>query len=273
MGKKKRSKKFNISNRLAYTLIIVLSIVLLGIGVYAYNLPPPTNVGHTANELDLDWGSVSSCTGTPTPCDSFYTYSTCNSQDGCSWGCSGGSFNIYCEMAHTSSECNNIGGCSWSSSSGCYGSGYDTFDCRDLNPSTGCIYSLGGYQMAAPCYPGCSGTVAPCSSYPTSTCSNHAGCSVTTIQRTITPTPKGIAIPNLNVGLLCDLAGTNCVRVIGTQPSTAGTYTNGVDSQRRIRENQWASCPSGSYVSSVHTEPYSSSSAMIKVTCTPLPIR
>ncbi len=51
MSKKKRSKKFNISNRLAYTLIIVLSIVLLGIGVYAYNLPPPTNVGHTLNEI------------------------------------------------------------------------------------------------------------------------------------------------------------------------------------------------------------------------------
>lgn len=51
MSKKKRSKKFNISNRLAYTLIIILSIVLLGMGVYAYNMPPPTNVGHTINEI------------------------------------------------------------------------------------------------------------------------------------------------------------------------------------------------------------------------------
>ena len=51
MVKKKGLKKFNISNKLAYTLIVILSIALLGIGVYAYNLPPPTNVGHTLNEI------------------------------------------------------------------------------------------------------------------------------------------------------------------------------------------------------------------------------
>lgn len=51
MVKKKGLKKFDISNKLAYTLMVVLSIALLGISVVAYNMPPPTNVGHTLNEL------------------------------------------------------------------------------------------------------------------------------------------------------------------------------------------------------------------------------
>lgn len=58
MVKKKGLKKFNISNKLAYTLMIILSIALLGIGVVAYNLPPPTNVGHTLNELQVPSGCV-----------------------------------------------------------------------------------------------------------------------------------------------------------------------------------------------------------------------
>ncbi len=269
MGKKKRSKKFNISNRLAYTLIIVLSIVLLGIGVYAYGTNNPSVMGHTAGELDLDWGTAYSCAGTPNPCSSITLQSTCNNNVGCSWGCTGGSFNIYCSMANTAVDCNNIGGCSWSGSS-CYGSGYDPYNCEDLTQS-GCGF-IGGVSTG--CYIGCSGTPRACSTFSTqSSCNLQSGCSWTGIPNTIKNSSKGIVIPYLNINLLCDLTGTNCVSVRGTQSPTPGTYTNGVDSQRRIRENQWASCPSGSYVSSVHTEPYSDSSAMIKVTCTPLPIR
>ena len=48
---KKRLKKFNISNKLAYTLIVIALVIGLGIGVVAYNLPPPTFVGHTTNEI------------------------------------------------------------------------------------------------------------------------------------------------------------------------------------------------------------------------------
>ena len=51
MKKEKRLKKFNISNRLAYTLMVILSIALLGIGVWA----AAPNPGHSANELELDW--------------------------------------------------------------------------------------------------------------------------------------------------------------------------------------------------------------------------
>ncbi|MEK6833007.1 MAG: hypothetical protein AABY32_03075 [Nanoarchaeota archaeon] len=60
MVSKKRLKKFNISNKLAYTLIVILSIVLLGIGVYAYNYAPsnPTIMGHTTNEIT--WPTCSS---------------------------------------------------------------------------------------------------------------------------------------------------------------------------------------------------------------------
>lgn len=48
---KKRKEKLNISNRLAYFLIGVSVIILLGIGVYAYDGGTPSVMGHTANEL------------------------------------------------------------------------------------------------------------------------------------------------------------------------------------------------------------------------------
>ena len=49
---KKRKKNFEISNKLAYTLIAILSIILIGVGVYAWNYPgPPSTMGHSAGEL------------------------------------------------------------------------------------------------------------------------------------------------------------------------------------------------------------------------------
>lgn len=51
MVSKKRASKFNISNKLAYTLIVILSIVLIGVGVYAYGGSAPSTMGHSAGEL------------------------------------------------------------------------------------------------------------------------------------------------------------------------------------------------------------------------------
>jgi hypothetical protein len=56
MKKKKVMKRFNISNKLAFTLMVVLSIVLLGIGVYAWGGTNPPVIGHSAGELDLSAG-------------------------------------------------------------------------------------------------------------------------------------------------------------------------------------------------------------------------
>lgn len=55
MVKKKGLKRFDISNRLAYTLMVILSIALLGIGVYA----AAPNPGHSANQIG-DWPACGS---------------------------------------------------------------------------------------------------------------------------------------------------------------------------------------------------------------------
>lgn len=55
MVKKKGLKKFDISNKLAYTLMVVLSIALLGISVYAFSSDPtagtPSVMGHSLGEI------------------------------------------------------------------------------------------------------------------------------------------------------------------------------------------------------------------------------
>jgi hypothetical protein len=54
---KKKSGVFNsMSNKLAYTLMVILSIALLGIGVYAYGTSNPSNMGHTLGEIDHSGG-------------------------------------------------------------------------------------------------------------------------------------------------------------------------------------------------------------------------
>ena len=55
MKKEKRLKKFNISNKLGYTLMVILSIALLGIGVWA----AAPNPGHSANQIG-DWPACGS---------------------------------------------------------------------------------------------------------------------------------------------------------------------------------------------------------------------
>jgi hypothetical protein len=53
MVSKKGLKKFNISNKLAYTLIVILSIVLIGVGVYALSPGITPNPGHIIGEVAL----------------------------------------------------------------------------------------------------------------------------------------------------------------------------------------------------------------------------
>ncbi len=56
---KRNKHKFNflnISNKLAYTLIVVLTIILVALGVYAYGGSAPATMGHSAGELDLSGG-------------------------------------------------------------------------------------------------------------------------------------------------------------------------------------------------------------------------
>ncbi len=274
MKKEKRLKKFNISNRLAYTLMVILSIALLGIGVYAYN---PAVFGHNAADLNLDWGSVQSCIGSVYSC-SYYDYdeTQCWDQNGCSYGCSGGEFSLTCGMAYDYQGCQALG-CNWDSfSNSCGGYVNTPMNCNYLSVEDCQNYRLSPYSPAIslPCYLGCSGIPNSCSSFsPNSECTNQGGCSISTAYNRITNSSRGLVIPNLNVGLLCSENGANCVSVRGSQPSAPGTFTNGDDSTRRMRVNQWTGCPSGSYVSSLRVEAYSDSTSMVKVSCTPLPIR
>lgn len=81
MVKKKGLKKFNISNRLAYTLIVILSLALFGIGVYAFGVVP--NPGHPVSQLQtcdnngqtlVMSGGVWTC-ATPSSTDTRFTIS------------------------------------------------------------------------------------------------------------------------------------------------------------------------------------------------------
>ncbi len=49
--KKGVKKESNFSKRLSYTIIAVLSILLVGVGVYAYGTSAPSTFGHTMSEL------------------------------------------------------------------------------------------------------------------------------------------------------------------------------------------------------------------------------
>ena len=80
MKKEKRLKKFNISNKLAYALMVILSIALLGIGVYANSVGTKPNPGHLLSELSpnspcssgqvLTWNGNNIVCSTPTATDS-----------------------------------------------------------------------------------------------------------------------------------------------------------------------------------------------------------
>ncbi|MFH1503484.1 MAG: hypothetical protein ABIE36_02410, partial [Candidatus Diapherotrites archaeon] len=51
MVSKKRSKKFNISNKLAYTLMIIALVVGLGVGVIALSAGETPNPGHNIQSV------------------------------------------------------------------------------------------------------------------------------------------------------------------------------------------------------------------------------
>lgn len=59
MARKKRAIVFNISNKLAYTLIVILSIVLIGVGVYALTPGVAPNPGHTIDYIAPPAGCIS----------------------------------------------------------------------------------------------------------------------------------------------------------------------------------------------------------------------
>jgi len=56
MIKKNNLKKFNISNKLAYTLIAIFSFIFIGVGVYAYGGSVPATMGHSTGELSPPTG-------------------------------------------------------------------------------------------------------------------------------------------------------------------------------------------------------------------------
>jgi hypothetical protein len=85
MTKKKGLKRFNlfnISNKLGYTLIVILTIVLLGIGVYANSVGTAPNPGHLLSTLSPDSpcssGQVVSWNGANLVCTTPTTLPSCS---------------------------------------------------------------------------------------------------------------------------------------------------------------------------------------------------
>jgi len=54
--KKKRGMKINLSNRWKYTFIVLGMLLVVAVGVYAYGTLNPSNMGHTAREMDFTGG-------------------------------------------------------------------------------------------------------------------------------------------------------------------------------------------------------------------------
>jgi hypothetical protein len=54
--KSKVNLSINVSKRLLYTLIAIGILAIVGVGVYAFGGSQPSNVGHSAGELDLSGG-------------------------------------------------------------------------------------------------------------------------------------------------------------------------------------------------------------------------
>lgn len=91
------SKRFNISNKLFYTIVFVIALVLIGVGVYAYGTSSPTTFGHSTNEIAapsgcssgqvLSWtGSSWTCTDTGVSGLEVVTLDTCNGEVSCPSG-------------------------------------------------------------------------------------------------------------------------------------------------------------------------------------------
>lgn len=50
--KKGVKRKFNFSNKLSYSIIVVLAVLLVGVSVYAYGTSSPSTFGHSISEID-----------------------------------------------------------------------------------------------------------------------------------------------------------------------------------------------------------------------------
>ena len=53
---KKINIQINLTNKLFYTFVVIIVVLALGIGVYAFGGSTPSTVGHSAGELDLSGG-------------------------------------------------------------------------------------------------------------------------------------------------------------------------------------------------------------------------
>ena len=93
------------------------------------------------------------------------------------------------------------------------------------------------------------------------------------IERKITNSSKGIDIPNLNVNLLCDSDGTNCVEIKAVETFGANFY-EGRDSMRReMRRDASITCPAGSYLYSVRiVDQGNGEEAHLEGSCRTLPV-
>ena len=56
MKKFKINFEVNFTNRAIYTFISFIAILIVGISVFAFGTPIPSNIGHSAGELDLSGG-------------------------------------------------------------------------------------------------------------------------------------------------------------------------------------------------------------------------
>jgi hypothetical protein len=272
---KKRLKKFSISNKLAYTLMVILSLALLGIGVYAYGGNNPPVMGHTAGEINLDWGPVIGCEGASNAC-SFYDTDPmeCLDQNGCSNVCMG-SYTLLCSSLD-SYTCNSRSGgaCSYDGYT-CTGSWSEAVNCGDFHISDCASTS----ERSAYCYTGCSGISESCGYFNNdqNECTNQGGCLWNSIPRAITPNTRGINIPNLNVNYICDLNQANCVAVRGSSSVTPIQY-DGSDlnsNTRLVRVHSFIQCPPGSYLNKVeinHEWDGTGDQAVLDGQCTTLPI-
>jgi hypothetical protein len=268
MKRKKGLNIFNISNRLAYTLIVILSIVLIGVGVYATGGNNPAIMGHTSGELDLsggvngnavfngnvgigianplaklhvvgtsilDFGAVASCHGSASSCDSYILNDAgCNGHNGCEMGCFGPST---CDIY------------------------YDSKAQCQANSGAGCYWK-------------CTGVAMPCSSFGSSVaCNAQTGCSWITIQRKLTSDVTGINISNLNTNYYCDITGLKCIQP--NIPAIAVPYQNsGTSNGKNMRIGSFITCPEGSYLISVMIDDSpSGNGAQLQGTCKSLPVK
>jgi hypothetical protein len=103
---------FNISNSISYLLIAILSLALIGVGVYAYGGFVPATTGHSMGELMPSCtGMIKGTSGDPTSWNCISSPPICNGADqllqwnGTSWVCYTMSLGYECSGAGWAPEC------------------------------------------------------------------------------------------------------------------------------------------------------------------------